>query len=80
MHEVTLHDILEDGHYINEIEDDQFTGVYSERWRYKNTDYELVWCGKEVVDWELYRSPEQKREDREKLFDATLKDNWKWAK
>ena len=31
MSEVTLHDILEDGHYINEIGNGQFTGgVYSD--------------------------------------------------
>lgn len=74
MSEVTLHDILEDGHYINEISDSQFTGnVYSERWRYKNVDYGLVWDGREVVHWELYVSPEQKKEDFQKMLNYEIR-------
>lgn len=61
MAEVTLHDVLENGHYINEISDGQFTGgVYSERWRYKSVDYELLWEDGEVIHWDIYKSkPEQ---------------------
>lgn len=61
MSEVTLHDILEDGHCINEIGNGQFTGgIYSERWRYKDVDYELLWEDGEVVHWGIYKGkPEQ---------------------
>lgn len=72
MNEVTLKDILEDGHYINEIGNGQFTGgIYSERWRYKSVDYELIWDGKEVIDWMIY-SPEQTKENLEKSVTAYL--------
>ena len=60
MSEVTLHDVLEDGHYINEISDSQFTGnVYSERWRYKSVDYELRWEDGEVIHWDIYKSKQE---------------------
>lgn len=72
MNEVTLKDILEDGHYINEIGNGQFTGgIYSERWRYKSVDYELIWDGKEVIYWMIY-SPEQTKENLEKSVTAYL--------
>lgn len=61
MNEITLHDILEDGHYINEIGNGQFTGgIYSERWRYKSVDYKLFWEDGEVIHWDIYKGkPEQ---------------------
>ena len=60
MSEVTLHDILEDGHYINEISAGQFTGgIYSERWRYKDVDYELRWEDGEVIHWDIYKSKQE---------------------
>ena len=63
MSEVTLHDVLEDGYYINEISDSQFTGnVYSERWRYKDVDYKLVWEDGEVIHWDIYRSKQEQDE------------------
>ena len=63
MSEVILHDVLEDGYYINEISDSQFTGnVYSERWRYKDVDYKLVWEDGEVIHWDIYRSKQEQDE------------------
>lgn len=67
MGEVTLYDVLEYGHYVNEISNGQLTGgVYSERWRHKGVDYELVLEDGEVIHWRVYRSPEQKKEDFQK--------------
>ena len=74
MSEVTLHDILEDGYYINEISDGQFTGgVYSERWCYNYVDYELIWEGREVIDWGVYLSPEERNLNLEKSIKSYLK-------
>lgn len=77
MAEVTLHDVLENGYYINETSNGQFTGgVYSERWRYKNIDFELVWEGEEVIHWEIYQSPQQKQEEFQKMIEAHKRKGW----
>ena len=64
MSEVTLHDVLEDGYYINELSDGQFTGgIYSQKWRYNDTDYELLFDEDGAFEFQVYKSPEQYQQE-----------------
>ena len=64
MNETTLQSILQNGELIEELSDGQFTGgIYSQKWRYNDTDYELWFDEDGAFEFQVYKSPEQYQQE-----------------
>lgn len=73
MNEITIQSILENGELVEELSDGQFTGgVYSQKWRYNNTDYELLFDKNEAFEFQVYKSPKQYEQEITSMVKAWI--------